>query len=166
MFESTSAIHISMPIETLCPIFVNWLENKNLYPSFLEIFYLPADCKVRHIHTDLDHITKQASKINYIIGGEDAPMQWFSVNNSTNAVTAVNYAPTYTNKDQTSPFLYWTREQCTLINETILSGPNLIHAGIPHVVFTKTKPRIAISVVLKDVHTKQRLSCEEVIARL
>ena len=71
MFESTSAIHISMPIETLCPIFVNWLENKNLYPSFLEIFYLPADCKVRHIHTDLDHITKQASKINYIIGGED-----------------------------------------------------------------------------------------------
>ena len=164
MFDSSEAIHISHPTTALSESFVQWLAERNMFPSFLEIFYLPVRCTVRRIHTDLDHITDRASKINYIIGGEDAPMQWFEVKNAGSADT--NYAPDAVRKGSTSPFLHWTRDECTLLEEVVLHGSNLVHAGIPHVVFTKTKPRIAISVVLKDMTSKQRLTCEEVVSRL
>lgn len=164
MFEGTDAVHISKPTDILSRAFVNWLHDHDMKPSFVEIFYLPANCTVRKIHTDLPEITDRASKINYIIGGDDAPMQWFEPLKA--GANAVNHAPSDVRKGGTSPFLSWSRDECTLIDETILHGSNLIHAGIPHVVFTKEKPRIAISVVLKDKTSNERLTCEEVASRL
>lgn len=164
LFDSNDAVHISRPLDMLSETFIAWLNKFNIRPSFLEIFYLPANCTVRRIHTDLPEITDQASKINYIIGGEDASMQWFEPLSSGN--NAVNYAPSDVRKGGESPFLFWSREECRVIDETILSGSNLIHAGIPHVVFTRESPRIAVSVVLTDKRTKKRLTCENVVERL
>jgi hypothetical protein len=114
----------------------------------------------------LDHITETCSKINFILGGEDAPMQWFALKQNATSHHDINTAPTVINEKQVSPYLSWPREECEVIEEVILSGANIIHAGIPHVVFTKEKPRIAISVVLQCKASKVRLSVEQALLRI
>lgn len=166
LWKSDSAQHFGFPVDQLSPTFLDWAKSRNIHISFAEIFYLPAHCTVRRIHTDLDHITDQCSKINFIIGGEDAPMQWFKLKDSAQSLFDINTAPTTVNKKQVSPYLSWIRDDCELIDETILAGANIIHAGIPHVVFTNEKPRIAISVVLQCKATRKRLSVEEAAARI
>ena len=93
-------------------------------------------------------------------------MQWFSLKENAKSHFDINTAPTVINKEQVSPYLSWTRDECDVIEEAILSGANVIHAGIPHVVFTKEKPRIAISVVLQCKVERKRLSVEEALLRL
>lgn len=166
LWDLNEAKHIGFPTANLSAEFLSWSNSKNLHISFAEIFYLPADCSVRRIHTDLDHITESCSKINFIIGGEDAPMQWFLPKENAKTHHDVNLAPTVLNKEQVSPYLSWTRDECDVIEEAILSGANVIHAGIPHVVFTKEKPRIAISVVLQSKVERKRLSVEEALLRI
>jgi hypothetical protein len=166
LWESTEAKHTGFPTNKLSTKLLEWTDSKNLHISFAEIFYLPAHCSVRRIHTDLDHITEFCSKINFIIGGEDAPMQWFSLREDAKSHFNINTAPTVINEKQVSPYLSWPREECNLIEEVVLVGANLIHAGIPHVVFTKEKPRIAISVVLQCKESRKRLSVEEALFRI
>jgi hypothetical protein len=166
LFDSNEAQHFSLPLDRLSSNFVQWINEHNMVASFLEIFYLPVDCTVRRIHTDLDSITDKASKINYIIGGEDALMQWFDLKDNAKSHYDINRAPDSVQKGKVSPYLSWPREECIVIDEVTLKGSNLVHAGIPHVVFTKTKPRIAVSVVLQCKATRKRLSCEEVLLRL
>jgi hypothetical protein len=166
LWESTNAKHFGFLIADLSPAFLSWADSKNLHISFAEIFYLPANCSVRRIHTDLDHITETCSKINFIIQGEDSPMQWFSLKENAKSLHDVNTAPTVINARQVSPYLSWARDECEVIEEAILSGANVIHAGIPHVVYTKEKPRIAISVVLQCKESRQRLSVEEALLRI
>ena len=164
--EVTEAKHFGFPINELSAKFLEWADSKKLHISFAEIFYLPANCSVRRIHTDLDHITESCSKINFIIGGEDAPMQWFSLKEDAKSQHDINTAPTVINKKQVSPYLSWTRDECDVIEEAILTGANVIHAGIPHVVFTKKEPRIAISVVLQCKVKRTRLSVEQALLRI
>ena len=166
LWDLSEAKHTGFPTNKLSAKFLEWADSKNLYISFAEIFYLPANCSVRRIHTDLDHLTEQCSKINFIIGGEDAPMQWFSLKENAQSHHDINTAPTVINAEQVSPYLSWTRDECKVIEEAILSGANVIHAGIPHVVFTKEKPRIAISVVLQCKLSRVRLSVEEALSRI
>ena len=166
LWQSTDAQHFGFPVNRLSDTFLEWARQRNIHISFAEIFYLPANCSVRRIHTDLDHITNQCSKINFIIGGEDAPMQWFSLKSNAQSLFDINTAPTVINKKQVSPYLSWHRSDCELIEETVLTGANIIHAGIPHVVYTKAAPRIAISVVLQCLQTKKRLSVEEAVVRI
>jgi hypothetical protein len=166
LWTSTESKHFGFPTTKLSPAFLSWADLKNLHISFAEVFYLPAGCTVRRIHTDLDHITESCSKINFILGGEDAPMQWFALKENAQSHHDVNTAPTVINAKQVSPYLSWPREECIVIDEAILSGANVIHAGIPHVVFTKEKPRIAISVVLQCKVSRVRLSVEEALLRI
>jgi hypothetical protein len=166
LFDFNHAQHFSMPLTALNQSFIDWLQERNLSASFLEVFYLPAHCTVRRIHTDLDHITDQAAKINFIIGGEDSPMQWFKLKTGARSYLGINRAPEDVNQGVVSPYLSWSRDECEIIDQAILSGSNLIHAGIPHVVFTNTKPRVAVSVVVRDIVSRQRLTCEAVASRL
>lgn len=166
LWDSTEAKHFGFPVAELSPALLSWADSKNLHISFAEIFYLPAHCSVRRIHTDLDHITESCSKINFVISGEDAPMQWFSLKDNAKSLYDVNTAPTVINEKQVSPYLSWMRDECDVIEEVILIGANIIHAGIPHVVFTKEKPRIAISVVLQCRVERTRLSVEEALLRI
>jgi len=166
LWESNESQHFGFPTAKLSPTFLSWADSKNLRISFAEVFYLPAGCTVRRIHTDLDHITETCSKINFILGGEDALMQWFALKESAKSHYDINTAPTVVNAKQVSPYLSWPREECEVIEEVILSGANIIHAGIPHVVFTKEKPRIAISVVLQCKASKVRLSVDEALLRI
>lgn len=166
LWALAEAKHTGFPVNKLSAKFLEWADSKNLHISFAEIFYLPANCSVRRIHTDLDHITESCSKINFIIGGEDAPMQWFSLKEDAKSHFDINTAPTVINKEQVSPYLSWTRNECKVIEEAILYGANIIHAGIPHVVFTKEKPRIAISVVLQCKESRVRLSVKEALLRI
>jgi len=166
LWASIEAKHFGFPVAELSPALLSWADSKNLHVSFAEIFYLPAHCSVRRIHTDLDHITESCSKINFIIGGEDAPMQWFALKDNAKSLYDVNTAPTVINTKQVSPYLSWQRDECDVIEEAILIGANIIHAGIPHVVFTKEEPRIAISVVLQCRVERTRLSVEEALLRI
>lgn len=166
LWASTEAKHFGFPVAELSTELLAWADSKNLHISFAEIFYLPAHCSVRRIHTDLDHITESCSKINFIIGGKDSPMQWFSLKDNAQSLYDVNTAPTVINEKQVSPYLSWTREECDVVEEAVLTGANVIHAGIPHVVFTKENPRIAISVVLQCKESRVRLSVDEALLRI
>ena len=166
LWVSTEAKHFGFPVADLSPELLSWADSKNLHISFAEIFYLPAHCSVRRIHTDLDHITESCSKINFVIGGADAPMQWFALKDHAQSLYDVNTAPTVINAQQVSPYLSWQRDECDVIEEAILTGANIIHAGIPHVVFTKKEPRIAISVVLQCKESRRRLSVDEALLRI
>ncbi len=166
LWELADARHFGFPTTKLSPKLLSWADSKNLHISFAEVFYLPANCTVRRIHTDLDHITETCSKINFILGGEDSPMQWFSLKENAQSHHDINTAPTTINERQVSPYLSWPRGECEVIEEAVLAGANIIHAGIPHVVFTKEKPRIAISVVLQCKVSRQRLSVEQALLRI
>jgi hypothetical protein len=166
LWNNPSAQHFGYPKENLSKQLLEWIDLHGMLVGFAEIFYLPPNCNVRRIHTDLDVVTEFCTKINFILKGEDAIMQWFSPKDNTQGLSDINLAPTVLKKDQVSPYLSWKREDVTVIDEVTLKGANLIHAGIPHVVFTNAEPRIAISVVLYCKKEKRRLTVEEVLLRI
>jgi hypothetical protein len=101
------------------------------------------------IHVDRREFGDYA-KINWIFGGGNSKMCWF---------TTTNYDPN--NPLINTSCLEFKADEVLEIERTIMKNPTVVQSGIPHCVVDVTEERWCVSIELLDIETKNRLTMEQ-----
>ena len=126
------------------PALIKMLKSFGILVCRAEAFYRTQNCKP-WIHSDAmpgDYV-----KINWVVGGKDSIMQWFTVNpNIHKEIT--------TNKLNTTVCLF-DQSEVTLAYEEMIQSPSLVQVGAPHNIINPLEDRICISLILADTNNKK-----------
>jgi hypothetical protein len=148
--------HLSLDVNIdINPTLVESLKSYNISIGFAEVFYRKPNCKPL-IHSDAglgDYV-----KINWVIGGKDSVMQWFTVKPDIHK--QVIYNPI-----GTTLYVYDLSEVNFTVEEHI-SSPSLVQVGLPHNIINLIEERICISLVINCANNHNRLTMNEAKKRL
>lgn len=115
--------------------YVEWVKSLGLNLYRADMLYSEPNHEYP-IHKDIIQLDDFA-KINFVYGGKDTQMNWFSVNREK--IHAPNIVDTYTE--------LYTKDQVDVIYSTELQDANLVQAGVAHNVVSGNEPRWCISTV-------------------
>ena len=119
------------------PTFLKFLESKHICLEFVETFYSKPDT-VQTIH--VDGTGGDFVKINYVIGGKDSVMNWYTVKSEISVETTIT--------EEKIKHLSFEKNQVELIHSTITCPISIVQVGIPHNVTNALEDRLCISMVI------------------
>lgn len=125
---------------------INWFSNFSLKIILVEVFY-SSPFFISGIHADCNG--GDINKINWVFGGEDCKMNWYSAT-QVNASQLTMLTPVGT---EYIPYRY---RDVDLLHSEVLKSPSLVHVGIPHNVVNGMYDRWCVSVVYADLLTNKR----------
>ena len=156
--EHESVRHYTYDYNNLDIRLIKYLEEKNIYITFAEIFYSPPNTRIP-IHLDAPNL-KHFTKLNICISDESSYMNWYSVK------------PEFINKIAKltilhRPYLEYKLNEVDLVYTKCINGIYLVNASIPHdsTNFTNLS-RWTLSLGLNDSKIKDELEFEEAYNRL
>ena len=123
---------------------VDFLKSLGLTILFFETFGLLANSK-EFIHTD--HLSGDYVKLNYIFGGKNSAMNWYSVKpevNKTPSLTSIN-----------TKYLKYEIDEVELLHSQAVGFPSIVQVGIPHSITNPESWRICISLIIHDSNHKR-----------
>jgi hypothetical protein len=123
---------------------INFLKSLGLSVVFFETFALPKN-STEYIHTD--QLSGDYVKLNYIFGGKNSVMNWYSVNPGVNKIpslTAIN-----------TSFLKYESDEVELLHSQTVGFPSIVQVGTPHSITNPETWRICISLIIHDCNHKQ-----------
>jgi hypothetical protein len=146
-----------LPKEIFCFIDENTYLSDEIISFFLsrnismrsQCFYKKPIISRSIIHVDRREFGDYA-KINWIIGGGDSKMCWFT--------TTDKYDP---NNPSDTPCLEFKADEVSEIERAVMRSPVVVQSGIPHCVLDVTEERWCVSVELLDMKTRDRITMEE-----
>lgn len=115
-------------------------QNLGLTLIWSECFYTnPKQFTGIHVdHTTKDYVVanNDIAKLNFVFGGKDSVMLWYSpkVANHSFKVNRIN-----------STYISYTLDQVDLVHETVVGFPSLVQAGIPHNIKNGPEGRFCLS---------------------
>jgi hypothetical protein len=109
------------------------------------------------IHSDRA-ISGDYSKLNWIYGGKDSVMKWYTVKNSIQSTAPLYKTPI------DSPSLQYKAADVELIHEQAVGKPSLVQVGCPHNVVNGPEERFCVSIVFKHKSTRDRVTMAEAVA--
>jgi hypothetical protein len=145
-FNFPKVRHTKLPIDSLNPLIVDWFRSLSLEIVLVEVFYSKPNL-ISGIHTD--STANDINKINWIFGGSNCEMKWYSLKQS-NLSKPTNLTPINTRYQ-----LYWFNE-VNLEHSQVLHSPSLVNVGVPHNVYNKEEDRWCVSVVYQFIGSKKR----------
>jgi len=110
-----------------------------------EIFYRYRNT-VSGIHSD-DKEVGDYSKMNWILGGEDSEMHWYTINDSH--YTKLEAKPLNETPIASHSILYLPEDVTVAYSENV-RGPALVQVGVPHNIRNGSQERWCVSVVFRD----------------
>jgi hypothetical protein len=128
----------------LHPDLINFLDSLGIKISFFETFGLLANSK-EYIHTD--SLSGDYVKLNYIFGGKNSKMNWYSVKpnlNKTSSITSIG-----------TQYLKYDIEEVELVYSQSVNFPSIVQVGIPHSITNPDTWRICISLIIIDSNHKR-----------
>jgi hypothetical protein len=143
--------HTRLGTKCLNPELVELFQQLSLNIVLVEVFYSrPFFYSGIHI----DSTGSDINKINWVFGGQDCDMHWYSVK------------PTVAQKEIKNTVIDTTYQPFTLMDvnlehTAVLSSPSLVHVGVPHNVHNKHHDRWCVSVVYKFLDSAQRPTMAE-----
>ena len=143
--------HTQLNFDTLNPRIIELFSKLSLNIILAEVFYSKPNF-FSVIHTD--SAAGDINKINWIYGGTDCSMNWYSVKNLVNKKDI----------EKTSINTQYTRyhsNEVDIIESTVLKSPSLVNVGIPHNVTNKNQHRWCISLVYNFKESGRRPTIEE-----
>ena len=148
--------HLSFDVNIdINPALVEYLKSYNISIGFAEGFYRKPNCTPL-IHSDAgpgDYV-----KINWVVGGKDSIMQWFTVNPDIHKQVTLNSLGT-TN-------CVYDLSEVNLTAEEHIDSPSLVQVGVPHNIINLIEERICISLVITCANNHNRLTMNEAKKRL
>jgi hypothetical protein len=126
------------------PKLIELLQSIGVYITYAEAFYRGPNSRPL-IHSDQgpgDYV-----KINWIFGGQESTMQWFTVNSGVQKEITENTL-------NTSVCLY-NQSEVTLDYEESIHSPSIVQVGSPHNIINPIEDRICISVIIADKDNKR-----------
>jgi hypothetical protein len=140
--------------ETLDEEIFDFLSDVDVKIIDLTSFYCkPHEYSIIHI----DAGNYDYAKMNFIYGGKNSLMNWFSPK-----------VPHRTGNEPiaaTGDFHWWMPDEVELIHQEEIGFPGICRVGIPHNVKNFEEPRRCISVHLADAKTGERLMWEDALLR-
>jgi len=144
-----SVSHQRVPLNELHPDLLAFFKQHNLSVLLAEMFYNDPH-NVSKIH--IDSIGGDYSKINFIWGGGDSVMNWFSINQG--AAAGQNLTKIGTKSVLFSP------NDVLLAHSQPVHSPSIVQVGVPHNITNGNSPRWCLSIVPIRANGK-RLTMEE-----
>jgi hypothetical protein len=133
--------HSAVSPDIFEPRFINLLKSLGLKVTWSEIFYIPKrEERTYGIHTD--NAGGDYVKMNWIFGGENSLMQWYTINPGIHKEpikTAIN-----------SLYISFNNSEVTLAHAQMVKFPSIVQVGSPHNIYNPTEDRFCLSIMLRD----------------
>jgi len=132
--------------------FFRILSIKHAYIQHMESFYSCPNIK-QGIHIDGqggDYI-----KINYVIGGENSVMNWYTPKSTVDNKIQLT--------DVNSEYMSFNWDQVELVQSANINPVSIVQVGVPHNITNPTSDRLCISMCIAHRHNQQRLTMAEAI---
>lgn len=149
IFETTRH-QISVDTKYVNPELTKLLSDLGIYVVYIDLFYRKP-FHVGSIHCD--ETGGDITKINWVYGGKGSSMNWYKIKHDTN----LKNKKVSTTEASTSYIRFESTEVDFCYRSSMLSGPYLIQAGLPHLVMNCVENRYALSFVIVDTN-HQRIS--------
>jgi len=126
-------------------IFVDWLNERNLYPIHTGAFYTAPEQKIQ-IHCDTIELGNHVN-INFTWGSEESTTRWWKLKEGKEfEIVHISDDDVEVEEDG---MLTAKEEDCDLIFEKVINRPSLINAGVLHSTHNPTEvSRWTLSVVI------------------
>jgi hypothetical protein len=147
-------VNILMPIDRVDCQLLLWCASVGIELLQAELIYTPAGGWGKP-HIDLGNFS-DLCKINWVFGGQGSKMNWYlpKKNDCRGTTLKSNTVGTFINVFHTDDLLE--------VYSTEITGPALMHVGIPHNVCNRNSPeRWAITTTYKDRVTGQVLTFQQ-----
>ena len=128
----------------LHPELISFLDSLSVKISFFETFGLLANSK-EYIHTD--SLSGDYVKLNYIFGGKNSKMNWYSVKPNLNKLPS--------NTSIGTQYLKYDIEEVDLVHSQTVKFPSIVQVGMPHSITNPDTWRICISLIIHNTENKR-----------
>jgi hypothetical protein len=152
-FNFPKVRHTKLPIESLNPLIVDWFRSLSLEIVLVEVFYSKPNL-FSGIH--IDSAGGNINKINWIYGGKDCEMNWYSIKNTVEGRTT-NSTPIDTR------YVSYFPDEVEVEYSKVLHSPSLVNVGIPHNISNKHEDRWCVSLVYQFIDSKKRPTMQEAL---
>jgi len=145
--------HTKLSIEFLNPLIVEWFRLLSLEIVLVEVFYSRPKL-ISGIHTD--STGSDINKINWVYGGSNCEMKWYSLKDSEvkkpASITPIN-----------TRYQLYSFNEVNLECSRVLHSPSLVNVGVPHNVCNHDEDRWCVSVVYQFTKSKQRPTMQQAL---
>ena len=150
--DSTEYFHIFSTLN-LNSKYILFLTKLGIVIDHIEIFRSIPNM-FTPLHTDVSQLPSTPGdfvKLNYVYGGKDSVMNWWSVNDGVNHTVSIN-AENNTGGIDAEPIKgeshAYKFEDLTWLHSSSIGHPSIVQVGIPHNVQNREEERYCLSVVL------------------
>ena len=146
--------HIRIPKDFINNECIDFFKNRGIHLIGVEVFYtVPRGSNI--IHSDVLPLSDVA-KINWVYGGVDSRMEWYTPNTEYNP-EAIRTNVTKVN----SPTLNFNKEEVDLVHTQAIESPSIVQAGCPHNMINGSTERFCISTIFASIETRNRLTMNQ-----
>ena len=142
--------HSRLGIESINPRILQIFNDLKLDISLVEIFY-SKPFYFSSIHSDQDG--GDINKINWIYGGKNCKMNWYS--------TKTNLMKESKKSAISTRYLEYRYSEVNLEFSKVLANPSLVHVGVPHNVQNFEEERWCVSIVYSFKNLNYRPTMQE-----
>jgi len=150
-FSLPKVRHTQLNLNTINPKIIELFSKLSLNIILIEVFYSRPNF-FSGIHTD--STGGNINKINWIYGGTDCSMNWYSIKTLVNKK---DFEKTPIN----TRYIEYHPNEVNIIESTVLKSPSLVNVGIPHNIKNKNEHRWCISLVYNFRDSGRRPTIEE-----
>jgi hypothetical protein len=151
-FEFSKTQHTRISLVTLNPDILKIFFSLGLEIMLVEVFYsYPMFSCVIHI----DGAGGDINKINWVYGGQQCAMNWFSIK------PGIVKEPSKTSIN--TSYISFKPDEVELEDTTVLHSPSIINAGVPHNICNSFEDRWCVSVVYRFKHNKIRPTMKQTL---
>jgi hypothetical protein len=143
--------HTRLNLDVINPEIIELFSKLSLNIVLAEVFY-SNPYLFSEIHSD--STGGDINKINWIYGGDNCSMNWYSIKTANNKKDFVK-TPIDTR------YTVYHLDEVNTIQSTVIKSPSLVNVGIPHNVKNENRHRWCISFVYKFKNSSRRPTMSE-----
>lgn len=119
---------------------IKLLYTLGLKIQLVELFYTSPH-SVNTVH--IDAAGGDYTKMNFIYGGKDSKMVWYSIKSDINK--------TVNSSNIGTPYISFELSEVDPIDEQIVKFPSIVQVGIPHNIVNYEEPRYCLGIVIAKI---------------
>jgi hypothetical protein len=132
--------HTRIPINDINFNLIKLLYSLGLRIQLVELFYTSPH-SVTPVHIDASG--GDYTKMNFIYGGNDSKMGWYSTKPNINKLVNSSNIGT--------PYVSFELSDVDLIDQQIVKFPSIVQVGIPHNILNYEEPRYCLGIVIAKI---------------
>ena len=135
--------HTSLSMDKdINPALIQLLAQHQLHAAHAESFYSTCN-RISKVHSDSYNLEGSCThgdytKINWVFGGINSVMNWYSVDH--------NYVPALAATPISTAFARYPDEVVQLVHSQSVESPSVVQVGVPHNIDNPSEDRICISI--------------------